>query len=396
LGELVFAATSLVVLILLGKLGGARVLGMYTFSMALVTPAIIFTNLHLRPAYVVEPPGRWEFGHYLALRSVGAPSVMIFAATVGLLAGYDPKLISVLLAVAVFRVAESMSDIVLAEPQRDENMRRMGVSRAARGCLLLGGVLVGIIALEDPALGIWLGALATLLLTLTYDRKTLHLYGGYAPHFQKAKLVSLVRRALPAGLAAGLLNLGGNVPTYVLEAQHDLTTVGQFAALVSIISAGGVVNVIVGNASIPRLARNAFSDPSAFRRLLARLLGLITLAHSLIIGATWLLGSLYLGLYGSEFAHLHTELMWAAAVGLLAGWTNILSQAVMSMGRFRAQMWTNGSAVAPAALLAWAWIPDQPLLGGLGVLAAVATYRAVIYLAIVSGGRAVAADAPPA
>ena len=36
-GELIFAGTSLLVLILLGKFGSAEVLGAYTYAMALVT-----------------------------------------------------------------------------------------------------------------------------------------------------------------------------------------------------------------------------------------------------------------------------------------------------------------------------------------------------------------------
>ena len=396
MGELVFAATSLLVLILLGKLGSARVLGMYTFSMALVTPAIIFTNLHLRPAYVVEPPGRWEFGHYLALRSVGAPLVLLFSGLLALLAGYEATLASVLMAVALFRVAESMADIARAGPQRDEDMKRMGISRAARGTLLVSGVLVGVLGFDDPVLGIWLGAGATMLLTLSYDRATLGLYGGYTPRFDRAPLSSLMRRTLPAGLSASLLNLCASVPTYALEGLHDLSTVGQFSALISIIAAGGVVNVIVGNASISRLARYAFNDQGAFRRMLYKLLALITLAHAAIISGTWLLGDLYLRLYGSEFTHLGEPLMYATGVGLIMGWTNILSQAVVAMGRFKAQMFINASAILPAIALAWWWVPTHPLIGGLGTLAAVAAYRGLNYVVLIVGGKTVAGNTPPA
>jgi O-antigen/teichoic acid export membrane protein len=390
-GELVFAATSLVVLVLLGQFGSASELGAYTLGLAIATPAVIFTNLHLRPAFVVEPAGRWEFGHYLALRALGLPLMPL--AVVGLVfaVGYAPRVASFVIAVALIRAAESASDICLAPAQRVEHMRRIGISRAARGLALVLGFGAGLVGYGDGLIGVWLAVAFSWLLTLAYDRATLAAYGGFRPLFEAARLRSLAKRTVPIGFGAGLLMLGTSVPAYTVEAEHSLSVLGQFSALISIISIGGVVNVVVGNASIPRLARHATEAGSSFLPLLLRLLGLVSLAHAGIIAAVYLLGDVYLSLYGAEFLELGSELRLVAWVGLGVGLTNLLSQTVTAIGRFTAQLVVNAIGLLLAIGLATAWVPIEPLAGGLGTLALLAAFRGLCYLVVlfigVSQGR---------
>lgn len=382
-GELFFAGCSLVVLMVLGNFASETALGAYTLGLAIATPAIIFTNLHLRPAYVVEAPGRWEFGHYVALRTLTVPSMLLIVSVVAWFVGYPVSVVSVVLAVALFRAAESISDICLAAPQRSEQMRRIGISRAGRGILFLLGVIIGVFAFQDAGLGIWLGAGATLVLTLVYDLRTLKPYGGFGPLFDSSAMRSLAWRTLPIGLGAGLLNLSASIPAYEIEAAHDLTVLGRFGVLVSIISIGGVVNVVVGNASIPRLGKAARTDRVAFLKLLARLVALVSGAHMCIIAGCYLLGGIYLRMYGASFTSLTDELHIAAWVGLVAGLTNIFSQTVTAMGRFRVQLVVNAIGLVFGIYLALELIPTTPLRGGLIVLASLAAFRGVAYLGVI-------------
>jgi O-antigen/teichoic acid export membrane protein len=382
LGELVFAATSLVVLVLLGQFGSASELGAYTLGLAIATPAIIFTNLHLRPAYVVEPAGRWEFGHYLALRVLGLPLMPAAVAILVHAVGYESRVASFVLAVALIRAAESASDICLAPPQRAENMGRIGVSRAARGMAQVVGLAMGLGILGDALAGVWIAAALSWLLTVTYDRRTLADYGGFVPRFEAPKLRALAVRTMPIGFGAGLLMLSTSVPAYAVESEHSLAVLGQFSALISIISIGGVVNVVVGNASIPRLARQASEGEKGFVPLLLKLLGLVSLAHAGIVGAVYLLGEYYLALYGNEFLELEHELRLVAWVGLGVGLTNLLSQTVTALGLFRVQFGVSALGLVLAVAVAALWVPREALIGGLGALAVLAAFRGLSYLAV--------------
>ena len=384
LGELIFAAAFLGVLVVLGNLGSARVLGAFTLSRAVVLPAILLTNLHLRPVYVVEPPGRWELGTFLALRTLSWPVWLVVITAVSWFAGYDAEILSMLGAMALFCFAESLGDICIAATQRAQRMRRFGISRAARGVLMLAGVVAGLMVADDGVLGCWVGAVATLIFTFTYDISTLKPFGGFCPDFSRADVGALFRRTLPAGLAAGSLTLAQGVPAYALEHLHDLEVVGRFGALGAIIAVGGVINVVVGNAAIPQLARHAWTDRRAFVLLLFRLCLLVSAAHGAVITALWLGGPLYLQAFGADFMGMETELLLAGCVGLVAGLTNILSQAVTATGAFRAQLFASASAIVPACLLASWWTRDAPLRGALAVLAAVAVYRAACFVVLLS------------
>lgn len=393
-GELIFAASFLGVLVALGHLGSARVLGAFTISRAVVLPAILMTNLHLRPVYVVEPPGRWTLGTLLALRTMSWPVWLAGVALVTWVAGYDAEVISMMGALALFCLAESLGDICIAAPQRAQQLRRFGISRAARGALMLTGVLLGLLAASDGVLGCWLGAIGTLAFTLAYDLATLGRFGGFRPRFDRRAVLALLRRTLPVGLGAGTLTLSQAIPAYVLEDTYGLDVVGRFGALISVIAMGGVVNVVVGNAAIPRLARLYRADIRAFLRMLSRLLGLVSLAHVAIVIALWLGGDLYLRAFGPDFAVLQRELLLTGLVGLVIGLTNLLSQAVTSTGAFVAQLATSASSVVVAFSLATVWLDDAPLLGALAVLAVVALFRAACFVVILSYRRR-PLDAPP-
>ena len=102
-----------------------------------------------------------------------------------------------------------------------------------------------------------------------------------------------------------------------------------------------------------------------------------------IIAGCYLLGGIYLRMYGASFTSLTDELHIAAWVGLVAGLTNIFSQTVTAMGRFRGQLVVNAIGLVFGIYLALELIPTTPLRGGLIVLASLAAFRGVAYLGVI-------------
>ncbi len=383
-GELVFAACQWISLMVVAKLGSPEALGRYALGLAVATPVIVLANLHLRPIWVVDVRERPEserasWADYLGLRLLVQPLALIVVALVCLVRGWPATTVAVVGLLALTRAAGSVSDILYAPAQRSEQMAAIGISRVLAGLAWLGMLTLGL-ALGSELLALGLVALASVALLLTWDLHHAKRHESMRPRFDRAALARLARLALPMGLAAGLLGLTGNLPAYVLELDYGLAEVGFFAAVLSILQASGVVNVALGNAAIPRLAKLAVGDPAGFWRLLLRLLGLAGLLNGLGLALVLGVGELYLRLaYTPEYAVYFPQLVTAAIAAIVLGLANMLSQTLTALGRFRLQLGINAVALLGSLGLSLWLIPGQGITGAVWALLGLAVIRLVVY-----------------
>lgn len=384
LGELVFAACQWISLMVVAKLGSPEALGRYALGLAVATPVIVLANLHLRPIWVVDVRERPEherasWADYLGLRLLMQPIALAAVALVCLIRGWPATTVAVVLLMALIRMAGSVSDIFYAPAQRAERMDPIGISRVLAGVAWLGMLALGL-ALGSELLALGLVALASFALTLTWDLHHARAHAPIRPRLDRAGLRRLVALALPMGLAAGLLGVTGNLPAYVLELDHGLAEVGFFAAVLSILQASGVVNVALGNAAIPRLAKLALGDPSAFWRLLIKLLALVGLLNGLGLALVLGFGDLYLRwAYTPEYAVYLPQLVIAALAAIVLGVANMLSQTLTALGRFRLQLVLNLVALIGSLGLSLWLIPGGGIEGAVWALLGLAILRLIIY-----------------
>jgi len=166
----------------------------------------------------------------------------------------------------------------------------------------------------------------------------------------------------------------------VLELDHGLAEVGFFAAVLSILQASGVVNVALGNAAIPRLAKLAVAEPKNFWKLLAKLLVLTGLLNGLGLVLVLLLGELYLRLaYTPEYVVYQPQLILAAIAAIVLGLANMLSQTLTALGRFRSQLVLNVVALIGSLGLCFLLIPEGGIEGAVWALLGLAIFRLVLY-----------------
>jgi len=378
-GEGLYAAGLFATLVLLARLGSVEALGQYTLGLAIATPAILLTNLHLRPAYVVDR-GRWRYDQVLGLRLLTIPVALAVTLGVALAAGYDRTTVLMVAAVGGLRAWESLSDILLAPAQKAQRMAAIGRSRALRGLLTAGGLGVGLALTGDPLIGMALALVLLGGLGLVYDRAIARRFTALRPAAPSRDLLALARHTLPIGLAATLLAVGTNVPAFVLEHTHDVTALGYFGAVMSVLYVGNVLNVALGNAAIPRLARCHQHDRPRLGRLLARLLVVVLALDGLLVLGAVVLGEPYLReVYGPAYAAHAGDLRLMALTAAVAGLANMLSQTVTAMGRFGQQLAINAGAALGGVLLALGLVPGGGVRGAISALLAYSALRLVIY-----------------
>ncbi|MCH9680055.1 MAG: hypothetical protein K0V04_01375 [Deltaproteobacteria bacterium] len=377
MGEGLYAAGLFATLVLLARLGSVQALGQYTLGMAIATPAILLTNFHLRPAFVVDP-GRWHYAQYLSLRLLTVPCALVLTAIAASMAGLEPTTVAVVVLVGGLRGLEALSDILLAPAQKAERMASIGRSRALRGVLTASGIGVGLAITGDIVVALGLALVLLAGLSALHDIPAARRFASVRPKRPTRALLGLARHTLPIGLAAALLAASANTPAYVLEHEHDVATLGYFGAAMSAIYFGQVLNVALGNAAIPRLARKTTRE--GLRSLLGRLLLVVAMLNALVLLGALVLGELYLGMiYGEDYVAYAPELVLASAAAGVAGLANMLSQALTALGRFTDQLMINLVSLGGSVLVAIWLVPGGGLRGAMWALLALAVLRLAIY-----------------
>jgi len=376
-GEGLYAAGLLITSIVLARLGSVEALGQYTLGLAIATPVILLTNLHLRPAYVVDQTAR--FSEYLDLRRATIPIALVLTGAVALLGGHDGYTVAIVLAVGGLRAWESLSDILLAPAQRAHDLRAVGRSRALRGLFTAAGVGLGLAVTGDALVGLALALGLLGALSLGPDARAARRHADHGPPAPARTRLSLVRRTWPIGLAAALLAAGAQIPAYVLEHTHDVIVLGQLGVVTSVAYVAQLLNVALGNAAIPRLAA-CRREGRSIARLLGRLLLLVAVCDGLLLLGVLVLGGTYLRVaFGDGHAALVPELVLAAAAAGVAGLANMLSQALTALERFGQQLAINAVSLVASVVLAGWLVPGGGLRGAMWALLALAGLRLAIY-----------------
>ena len=99
----------------------------------------LLSRLALRPVQATDARREYQFGHYLALRIVTVPIALAIVAIIVLTVDYRPELAWVVLAVAIAKAAESLSDPFYGAFQQRERMDHISKSMIAKGLLALVG-----------------------------------------------------------------------------------------------------------------------------------------------------------------------------------------------------------------------------------------------------------------
>jgi len=381
-GNVVYAGCQWGMLVVLAKLGTPEMVGQFALGLAITTPVIMFTNMALRAVQATDAKQEYLFGHYLGLRLSATILAFLLITGITLAGRYRPETALVILSLGLAKGFESVSDLFYGLLQQHERMDRIAVSMMLKGPLsllalgagvwLTGSVFSSFLSLA----GVW-G-----LLLLSYDVRSGALVLARVPDAAPAStwensktdlrpiwdidvLKRLVWQTLPLGLSTMLISLNSNIPRYFIEHYLGEGELGLFAAMASLMVAGGVVVGALGQSASPRLSKYyAKGNTAAFRTLLLKLLGL-----GALLGLAGVLVSVAAGreiltlLYRPEYAERLDVFFWlmvAAGVGYVG---SFLGYGLTATRCFKAQI-PLFTAVTLGCLLSCFWlIPTSGLRG---------------------------------
>src|SRR5262249_4902303 len=159
LGNTAYAASQWAILILLAKLSTPEMVGQFALGLAITAPVFMLTNLQLRAVQATDARHEFPFGDYLVLRLITTVLAWLAVAGVVLIGGSRGETALVILAFALAKGIESLSDIIYGLLQQHERMDRIALSLMLKGLLTLG-VLAAAITLTGRTLWATLGLCA--------------------------------------------------------------------------------------------------------------------------------------------------------------------------------------------------------------------------------------------
>ncbi len=390
-GRLVYVGCQWGMLAVLTKMGSPEMVGLFSLGLAITTPIVVLSMLQLRAVQATDAVRQYEFGHYLALRIATSFLALLVIAALACTASYQREVALTIIAIGIFKIIESISDVYYGFMQQRDRMDRIALALMMKGPLSLLGLATGVYLTGKVIWGIIaLTAFSVLVLRL-YDRNSaLRLLGGSSRAIQARwdwqQLYQLARLAFPLGIVMMLISLNTNIPRYFVEKFLGLRDLGYFAALVYPQAAGVMIVGALGQAASPRLARY-FS--AGQRRAFFQLLGKIV-AVGVVLGITAVLAAMFFGreiltlLYKAEYAKYQPVFVWLMLAAGLSFVASFFGYGLTAARYFRAQVPLFASSALLTALGCGILIPRMGLIGAAAALAIAALFNIVGSVLLIS------------
>jgi O-antigen/teichoic acid export membrane protein len=367
-------------LVLIAKLGTAEKVGQFALGLAIATPIIMFTNMHLREVQATDATGAFAFTDYLRLRLVGVSVAVVTVAVFAFGGSHALDTALAILWVGVGRATDAVGDVYHGLLQQHERMDRIGKSGLLKAAACLAALAAGFRmsggSVAWAAAGV---AAASAVVLALYDARAPRMVFGQAampagpaaaaPGGQTRaawRLARLAWLALPLGVVMALVSLNSSVPRYYVELHLGRRNLGLFAAMAQLMAVGSMLMSALGQSMSSRLARYyARHKRSAFVHLFLRLAGVAVLVGGAgvlvaVLGGRSLLTWLYRPEYGHH-ADVFTWLMVGGGVSCVAG---ALGHGMTAARYFAAQVPLFAMTTLVTALACTWLVPEKGLLGG--------------------------------
>ncbi|MDB5347853.1 MAG: Membrane protein involved in the export of O-antigen and teichoic acid [Schlesneria sp.] len=302
-GNIVQLASQLGMLLALTRFTDLATVGRFAFASAVVTPIMLLAQMQLRNLQAVDVGRRFTFADYAAFRAISTGVALAVLLLISFFHSIDVA--AIILAVAVSKAIDGMSDVFQGAMQQREYFRQIGISTVLRG-VLNGTASVFAIVYFNDLYAAAIALVATgLLVTVAFDLPIWLRLSSEFDFIQASALfswrpISICKigiTALPLGAATFLAAIEANLPRYFLSIFTDEASLGIYSTIAAFSSLGSVLINAVGQSAAPRLARLKHAgDLLHFRKLVSNLVFV-----GVAIGTTAIIGAIFFGNLALKF-----------------------------------------------------------------------------------------------
>ncbi|MBI4902863.1 MAG: oligosaccharide flippase family protein [Acidobacteria bacterium] len=305
-GNVFQAASQWMLVVLLSRLGTPLDVGRFSLGLAITSPILAATNLQLRAVQATDTEGKFDFGHFAALRVLGTVAFLVVTLLAVSLLRNDQGAVFVVLAVAIVRSADSFGELAYGLMHHKERLDWIAHSQTAKAIAALAAMYVVFVASGSLLYSILTIATCQWVLCLAVDLPLMSAskpQAGLRPIWESAELFRLFRLALPLGATLLFGALNASIPRYFLKHCCGDRDVGLYSTMAYASIGGSLLVMAMGQALAPRMARAYVSNQREYRRLSRFLIGFAALAGILMVGISVVWGRQFLAiLYGDEYS----------------------------------------------------------------------------------------------
>jgi O-antigen/teichoic acid export membrane protein len=390
----------------LAKLTAVEVVGEYTLAVAVTAPLLYVANFNVGVMLVTDTKRQFSFADYRTARLLLIAISLLAALGICLASTFSSEVFILTVIVAIAQSADSMSELYRSVMLRSEQMSRIAGSLMLRGCIsvaVAAAVLVyskSIIYTVAAMALVRFGVLFAYDIPLGRDRATAG--GGWqgqrsepgeeprnARQFRGSRLRAVLKitgGALPLTIVSLLVSLVLNMPRYFIEKYVGPRQLGIFAAMWSLLTAGNMIAMALGQSIFPRLSKlYAGGDVAAFKQIIFRAVQI-----GLILGVLGVTGAIVAGrqiltlAYRAEYAQERWMFVAVMGIGTLAYIITLLGNAATSARAFKPQAVLMTVVVLATFVSCLAMVPTLGVWGaiwsvGIGLLTQIAGLVFIVF-----------------
>ena len=237
LGNILYAITQSVLLIVTARLSSPEDVGRFTLALAVVAPIYMFIRMQLNYIYASDQKSNLKFGDYLGFRVISAIVMVAILIVIAPIISFDNETVYLIIILGISRFFESLSDICYGVMQKQERIDKVGLSKVIRGAttiviFTIGLKISGVLVVATMGM-----ALCWLFVFLLFDLPNAKHYVLVKPIIKLRNTKLILITALPLAFFQLLLSINTNMPRYFVGYYFSEVELGYFGAVSYIVIA---------------------------------------------------------------------------------------------------------------------------------------------------------------
>ncbi|OKL37659.1 hypothetical protein BLL40_05000 [Domibacillus mangrovi] len=367
-GNIIYALTQFMLLSVIAKIGGPAEVGIFTLSLAIVSPVFLLLNLRLRTVIVTDSNDDYSFWDYENLRKFTSVIAILIILGIVMISDYTFYIYTTILMVSVAKLFEMKIDLYYGFFQKKVLFDVIAKSVIMRGILNLL-VVTTIYFFSENLMWSMLGmAITNYTIYSFYDKKHIKKYinikkSSKKVNFVKIKMLFLL--ALPLGLSTLIGSLNTNVPRYIIENKLGLYELGIFSGLAYLLVIGNTLLNAVSQVFMPKLSQlSKKNDYDNFESLLKKMIFSGMIMSLLMIIFFSFAGELVLTIiYSKEYLE-YTQVLMILVIGVSVLYSSVfLGTAITVLKEFKIQPYIHFTSLIFLTFASLILIENYRLVG---------------------------------
>src|SRR5699024_10979793 len=255
ISNVIYSVSQWGVLIIIARLGNAEMVGQFTLGLAFISPIIAFTTLKTETIYITDQQNEYNFSDYFSVRLLTSCISVCILLVLLLVVDNSTETVIIILLVSLYKITESVSQMVYATMQKQEVVKFIAVSKSIKGLLMLIFITFSLYSLNSIILGLFLINVLYLLMFLLFDLKNALNFSIVKVQYIPQRFLQIIKIALPLGFLYMLTSLNTNIPRYFVESFFDTEILGYFSAIsYMVVNNVNVFTNALNNIIIPRFS----------------------------------------------------------------------------------------------------------------------------------------------